>query len=154
MARNGQGRITWVVVADGSKAVIMRNDRVDHDPSLSVLNVEEIDNPPTREQSAAPPGRMNDGRAGSTRKSAFAETDFHRLTEERFAQDFAARLNKAAALDSFDRLLVIAPPKTLGDLRSKYSAELKKKIIAEIDRDLTNHPIPEIERHVAAAFSA
>ena len=65
--------------------------------------------------------------------------------------DFAARLNKAASAGAFDRIVVIAPPQTLGELRAHYGAEMKKRLLAEIDRDLTKHPLADIETQVAAA---
>ncbi len=153
MAKDFADRITWVAVADGEKAVILRNDDIDARPSLRLVDREEFDNPPSREQAAARAGRNNDGRAGGMRKSAFDETDFHRLAKEQFARAFAARLNKAARAGAFDRLVVIAPPATLGELRAEYDADLKKRLVGEIDRDLTKHPVAEIEKHVAAALA-
>lgn len=153
MTRDFADRITWIAVADGEKSVILRNHDTDQKPSLRLVEAAEIDNPPSREQAASRPGRMNDGRAGGARKSAFDETDFHRLAKEQFARDFAARLNKAAGAGAFDRILIIAPPTTLGDLRPHYGAEMKKRLLAEIDRDLTGHPLADIEKQVAAALA-
>ncbi len=153
MTRDYADRITWVAVADGEKALILRNENTDARPDLRVLLAREIDNPPARDQSASRPGRMNDGSAGGARKSAFDETDFHRLAKAQFAKDMAARLNKAALADAFDRLVVIAPPATLGELRSHFAPELKTRLTAEIDKDLTKHPIADIERQVASALS-
>lgn len=152
MTRDFSDRITWVAVADGEKSLILRNDDVDGSPSLSVLETEKIDNPPDREQGTDAAGRNNDGRAGGVRKSAFEETDFHRLAKEAFARAFADRLNKAAQQGAFDRLVVIAPPSALGALRAHYGADLKKRLVGEIDRDLTKHPVADIERQVAAAL--
>lgn len=154
MARDFADRITWVLVADGEKAVFLRNTDIDARPSLQVIDVNEIDNPPTHEQAANRPGRMNDGRAGGVRKSAFEETDFHRLEKTLFARDLAKRLNKAAAANAFDRLVIFAPPATLGELRAHYASDLGKRLVAEIGHDLTNHPIKDIERQVAAALKA
>jgi protein required for attachment to host cells len=153
MKRDFSDRITWVAVADGEKAVILRNDDIDAKPSLRLVDAKEIDNPPSREQAVARAGRTNDGRAGSMRKSAFDETDFHRLAKEAFARDFAAKLNRAAMAGAFDKLVVIAPPATLGELRAEYHADLRKRLVGEIDRDLTKHPIPEIEKQVAAVLA-
>ncbi|MFZ5616504.1 MAG: host attachment family protein [Pseudomonadota bacterium] len=153
MTKDIADRITWVAVADGEKAVILRNEDVDTKPSLRLVEAKEIDNPPAREQGAARPSRMNDGRAGGVRKSAIELTDFHRLAKEQFARDFAARLNKAATAGAFDRLVIIAPPDTLGELRAHYSADLKKRLAGEIDRDLTKHPLADIEKHAAAALA-
>ena len=154
MTRDVADLVTWVAVADGEKAVILRNHDIDQRPDLRVLSVREIDNPADREQSADRPGRLNDGRAGSARKSAVEETDFHQLAKAQFAKDFAARLNKAAHEGGFDRLVVIAPPTTLGELRAEYGPSLKGRLVAEIDKDLTKHPIEDIERQVAAALTA
>jgi protein required for attachment to host cells len=154
MSRDFADRITWVLIADGEKAIILRNTDNDARPSLQVINVSEIDNPPAHEQAANRPGRMNDGKAGGVRKSAFEETDFHRLEKTLFARDTAKRMNKAAAANAFDRLLIFAPPATLGELRAHYTPDLGKRLVAEIDRDLTKHPVAEIEQQVAAALKA
>lgn len=154
MTRDLADLVTWVAVADGEKAVILRNFDIDQKPDLRVLSVREIDNPADHEQSTDRPGRMNDGRAGGARKSAFEETDFHQLAKAQFAKDFAVRLNKAAHSGAFDRLVVIAPPPTLGELRAEYGPSLKDRLVAEIDKDLTKHPIKDIERQVAAALTA
>lgn len=153
MARDFADRITWVAVADGEKALILRNVDTDAKPDLRILSAREINNPPNRDQAAARPGRVNDGRAGSARKSAFAETDFHKLGEIQFARELSSRLNAAASVDAFDRLIIIAPPATLGELRSHYSAKLRERLAAEIDKDLTRHPVEDIELQVASALA-
>jgi protein required for attachment to host cells len=45
-------------------------------------------------------------------------------------------------------LVVVAPPRTLADLRHAFHADVKDRIIAEINKDLTKHPLHEIEKHV------
>ena len=46
-------------------------------------------------------------------------------------------------------LVVIAPPRTLAELRRAFHSEVKSRIVAEIDKDLTKQPIYEIEKHLA-----
>ena len=48
-------------------------------------------------------------------------------------------------------LVVVAPPRTLADLRSVFHADVRARIIAEINKDLTKHPIGDIEKHLTAA---
>jgi protein required for attachment to host cells len=50
----------------------------------------------------------------------------------------------------FDRLIIIAPPKILGQLRKAFHAEVVARIAAEIPKELTSHPISEIGKLVAA----
>lgn len=142
----------WVAVADGGKAILLENAGGALNPDLRVLSVAEIENPPSRAQGSDRAGRMNDGRSGGVRKSAFETTDFHQLTEDRFVARFAASLDKAAAAGAFDKLVVAAPPSALGALRASFSDRVRARITLEIDSDLVNHPVPEIERRIAAAF--
>lgn len=54
-----------------------------------------------------------------------------------FARDISDFLEQIETADVFDKLVVIAPPKMLGDLRSSFSELLKKRIVGEVDKDLT-----------------
>ena len=45
-------------------------------------------------------------------------------------------------------LVVVAPPRTLADLRAAFHPDVKNRIVAEIGKDLTNYPIYEIEKHL------
>jgi len=46
---------------------------------------------------------------------------------------------------------VIAPPKTLGELRKHYHKEVSSRITGELAKDLTGHPVPDIEKAIADA---
>ena len=60
----------------------------------------------------------------------------------------AGVLARAAADDPNLRIVIVLPPKALGHLRAGMSAALQKHVIAEIPKDLTRHPIPDIARHL------
>ncbi len=45
---------------------------------------------------------------------------------------------------SYDRLVVVAPPATMGDLRAVFPAELRTKVIGEVTEDLTHVPNDKI----------
>ncbi len=45
-------------------------------------------------------------------------------------------------------LVVVAPPRMLADLRHAFHPDVQKRIIAEIAKDLTKHPVSEIEAHL------
>jgi len=50
-------------------------------------------------------------------------------------------------------LVVAAPPRT-ADLREALHPNVNARIVLEIDRDLTNQPVWEIERHVVASLES
>lgn len=60
-------------------------------------------------------------------------------------------LNVKAIAGEIENLLIIADPKTLGEMRQNYHGELKKLIVGEIDKTLTGQPIARIEEAIIAA---
>ena len=46
----------------------------------------------------------------------------------------------------FETLVVVAPPRTLGELRKHYHVEVARRIVAELPKDLVNTPVAEIEK--------
>ncbi|TPN22964.1 Host attachment protein [Mesorhizobium sp. B2-3-3] len=139
----------WVLVADGEKALLLKNAGDNKFPNLEVVQVMEQENPPTREQGSDSPGRYNDG--PSVHRSAVEDTDWHRIGKERFAEEIAARLYKLAHDGEFDSIVLVAPPVVLGTMRKKLHKEVGDKVMAEIPKTMTNHAIPEIEALLQAA---
>jgi protein required for attachment to host cells len=133
----------WVFVGDGRKALLLRNEGDPDLLNLRRIEVREDDNPPSREQGTDGPGRSG---VNIGPRSAIDTTDWHALEEERFAASVAERLNRAAEEDQFDRIVIVAPPKVLGELRPEFSKKMQGKILAEIDKDLTHHTFPEIAK--------
>ena len=137
-----------VLVGDGQKALFLRNKGDAGRVQLVVEDIFERDNPPTREQGTDRPGRSV--ASVGTARSAMEEVDWHHLEKERFAEEVAAALYRYAHDNRFEELIVVAPPKVLGTLRKAFHAEGTERIVAEIPKEMTSHPIPEIERHIAA----
>lgn len=139
----------WVLVADGEKALLLKNAGDNKFPNLEVVQIMEQENPPTREQGSDSPGRYNDG--PSVHRSAVEDTDWHRIGKERFADEIAARLYKLAHGGEFDSIVLVAPPVMLGAMRKKLHKEVGDKVTAEIPKTMTNHAISEIEAMLQAA---
>lgn len=134
----------WILVGDGEKALFLRNDGDEVYPNLVTMDVMAQENPSTHEQGAERPGRFNDG--PSAHRSAVEQTDWHQLAEDRFAHDLADRLYQAAHANEFQHLIVVAPPRVLGELRHSFHKEVQNRIVAEVDKTLTNHPVHKIEK--------
>ncbi|APZ51845.1 host attachment family protein [Salipiger abyssi] len=134
---------TWVVVTDSEKALFLRNLTDHENPNLDLFGEEVQENPSDREQGANRPGRMQDG--GVQQRSAMADTDWHELQKERFAADLAEHLYDEAHKGAFERLVLVAAPKVLGDLREALHKEVSDRVIAEVPKTLTNHPVDKIE---------
>jgi len=136
-----------VFVGDGCKALLLRNAG---DEKYLDLRAEQIFGEkaaPTHEQGTDRPG-VAVSRAQSQRQVSVEQTDWHRLEEERFAERVAKALEDVVRRRRVPAILIAAPPKTLADLRRAFHADVKAKIVAEVGKDLTNHPIGEIATHL------
>jgi protein required for attachment to host cells len=136
---------TLVVVGDGRKALFLRNRGAQMDIKLEVERRLLHEAPPTRELGTDRPGRMS---GPGDARSAMEQTDWHQLEEDHFVDTVAGVLARAAAEDPNLQIAIVLPPKALGHLRAAMSAALQKHVIAEIPKDLTRHPIPDIARHL------
>jgi protein required for attachment to host cells len=133
-----------VMVGDGARALFLRNRGTRANVELVLERQVDQENPPTREQGTDRPGR----RPGSdgVSQSAVGETDFHQLAEQKFAARIADDLYRMGHAQEFAALVVVAPPRMLGDLRAALHPEVTQRIVAEVPKDLTGHPLPEIQR--------
>jgi protein required for attachment to host cells len=138
-----------ILVGDGEKAIFLRNIGSLQQLKLTVERVLDQENPPTREQGTDRPGRSHSSDGNS--RSAMEETDWHQLAEDRFAAQISQALYKLTRARRFDELIVVAPPKVLGELRDSFHKEVSARITAEIPKELTNHSLPEIEKLLASA---
>lgn len=131
-----------VLVADGKKFLMLRNVGDFREPVLRFEGGGQQENPATRDQGTDQPGRAF-GSSG-TMRSAIEQTDFHQLEKDQFAAQAAELLGKLERSGDFEELIVVAPPHTLADLRKHFSKAVSSRIVAEIDKDLTKHPVNEI----------
>ncbi len=150
MARMKISNGTWILVGDGRRAMVLRNDGLAESPNLHCIATRETRTPATRDLGSDAPGRAF-APMGGGRRAAMEETDWHDEAERRFAASLAADLNAAAHDGRYDDLIVVAPPRILAELREDLSGEARSRLRAEIDKDLTRHTIADIETILLAA---
>jgi protein required for attachment to host cells len=139
---------SYVLVADGAKMLFFRNEGDAEHPNLQVVEAEQQRDEYDRDIKTDTAGQKPSG-AGHGGSTA-GEADFHQQAEDRFAAEAADRLNRAALAGTFETLVVVAPPRTLGELRKHYHKVTQSRISAEIAKDMTGHPVDRIEAMLAA----
>lgn len=131
-----------ILVADGKKFLLLRNAGDLRNPVLMYEGSGEKENPATHEQGSDQPGRAFASRG--TARSAMEQTDFHQIEEDKFAGEVADLLGKLAQAGDFEELIVVATPRCLAELRKSFDRQVSGRVVAEVAKDLTNHPVPEI----------
>ena len=137
-----------VFVGDGRKALFLLNEGTALEPRLEVQRVFEDENPPTHEQGSDRPGRALSGIAPS--HSAMEQTDWHDIEKHRFARAVASALNSLLQQSRAEQVVIVAPPRTLADLRRSFSPAVEKLIVAEIAKDLTGLTVSDISQYLTA----
>ena len=138
----------WIVVCDGAKALILENAGDAVALNLKTKEVRAQPDPKTHEQGTDRPGRVFQS-AAKNKRSGIEPADWHELEKERFAKRVASALEQLVRAEKIKAIVVVAPPRTLAELRTAFHADVKNRILAEIDKDLTKLPVGEIEKHLA-----
>jgi len=141
-----------IVVADSARARIF----ITGDTSSDLNEVEVLAHPEARihdrDISSDLPGKETTG-DGSGGHSYESETDpkTHELNE--FARRVAHYLDDARKTNKLGKLLLVAAPKFLGQLRSQMTSETSEKIIFELDKNLTKHSVDELKSYLPKPYS-
>lgn len=76
-------------------------------------------------------------------------SDPARVRQMRFVLRVLEFLDDELANSSFDRLIIAAPAKFLGDLRESISKPLQAATMSELSKDLTHLKIEKLPEHFA-----
>ncbi len=138
-------RKVWVVVADGAHARLFRAEGTNY--TIEPLREEVYD--PARRKGldlvADRPGRTFDRSHDQGRHAMEPDTDPKRVEKQRFARHLAEVLETGLNEGAYNELVLVAAPRTLGDLRAVLSERVRTHVRREIDKDLTGLPQTELE---------
>ncbi len=137
-----------VLVVDGRKLLFFKNTGTAAAPVLTVVSHEEQVSAATRDQGSDRPGSNQSGKGAS--HSGYEQTDYHQLDEDRFALEAANMLKREVLAGHIHDLIIVAAPRTLGELRKHYHSEVQKRVAGEISKDLAGRPTSEIAAVIAA----
>jgi len=138
---------TWVLIADGARARVLENDG----PGRGLVAIERLvftgDHAATHDIVDDREGRTHESH-GPGRSAIDARTDPHRELKRTFAHHLADMLARELDGGAYNRLVIVAAPVTLGDLRKLLSPSVAAKVTGELHKDLTKTPNSEISKHL------
>ena len=127
-----------VALVDGTRFVVLRNVGQIFEPRLEAFAE------PSLEPTNFSAGMRHQDKSGQRNGS----TDLNELAHGAAAAEW---LNRRALAGEIEQLVVVADPKTLGEMRRHYHKELSARIVAELDKALAGEPVPVIEKALADA---
>ena len=126
-----------VAVADGEKLVMYQNDGDEREMKLRTLPAANV--------------AIGGTSSGARHHSSAANPNESQAAEDGFASGTASLLNRQVLDGAISNLVIIAAPRTLGELRKHYHKALVAVLMQEIAKDLTGHSVRDIEKTLVAA---
>jgi protein required for attachment to host cells len=139
---------SWVLVCDGSKALMFQNVGDALALNLKVVDVAFEPHPASRELGTERPPRVHESMGNS--RSAVRSVDLHQEAEATFLRGVAARLDEVVRSNGVKHLILVAAPRALGVLRDHLTPGVRAVLAAEVAKDLARLPTTEIEKHLTA----
>ena len=115
-----------VAVADGEKLKMFRNTGDEAHPKLAPMPAPDIES-------------ENKG-SGARHQSSSANPDASQVEEDSFASGIADLLNRQVLSGKISHLVIIAAPRTLGELRKHYHKTLSAVLVGEIGSYRSRNP--------------
>ncbi len=130
--------MSHVALVDGERFLLLRNSGSSAEPKLEVIETPEVEG--TNFSAGVRHQDDNGQRLGRTN-----------LTELAHAAAAAEWLNRAVLDNAIDKLMVVADPKSLGEMRRHYHPRLTGALVGELGRTLSGEPLDAIARSISAA---
>ena len=143
-------RVTWFVLADGSRARFVTRRSEGGGYELAAEYESPDAHVPTHDLVSDRPGRVQES-AYRAHHGVEPRQVAHRARKDAFAQQVASHLNAASAKGAFDTLVLYAAPRSLAALRAALDEATRGKVKAEFPKDLTKIPLAELPRHLGEA---
>lgn len=126
----------FVAVVDGERLALFQNSG-----TATQVQLEAVTPPALEDRVVGSAGRI----------SSQFNPDNDTQAEDGHAMSVALALNNWALKNRFDKLVVIAAPKTMGELRKHWHKEVEEAILGEITKTMTGASMEEIIRVIDAA---
>lgn len=138
---------TWILIANGARARIVQAEGVGK--GIAALPAMVFGQEPKKASDimADRPGRTFDS-TGAGRHGMAYHSEPERGRERAFAAMLVSKLQRAYEEGKFERLVLVAPPQALGDLREALSLDLTRTLQGTLAKDLTQLPNTKIPKHL------
>lgn len=120
---------TLIALIDGRNVELYRNIGDEAEPELAAMDAPRLD---------------SHNHSGAGHRSSTGNHADRLVDEDAHANAAAHWLNAEVLAHRIEKLLVIAPPRTLGELRRHYHRQTELALVDELAKDLVGRPPKEI----------
>jgi len=130
---------TWIAVSDGAQArfFALRKNDDGHTFEEAADALQANLKGAAREERGNKPGRSFASAGGGLRHAMEPRSNFLKLEKHNFAREVAGTLDTACSEGRYGALVLVAPPRSLGELRELLSEKALGCVTLEVPKDLT-----------------
>lgn len=146
--------VTRIVVMDSAHARFFELRSGKEGPELS-LSQRPLDSGlarHARDERSDKPGRSISSRGDGERHAIEPRHDYHKLAKHDFVRRVASEIEKGLEARRFDRFVLVAPRRTLGEMRKLLTGKARTRIAGEIAKDMTLYTPPQLWSRIAPLF--
>ncbi len=122
---------TVIALVDGEEWALLRNAGNEAAPDLAELPVPLLD-------------ESNHSGGGGRHRSTASDPSPRQMQEDAHAAAVAEWLNQQVTAHEIEHLVVIAAPRTLGELRHHYAKPVAQVLIGEVAKDLIGRKADDV----------
>ena len=148
-----QPKDTLVVVLDSSRARFLKLEGGELISAFAPIKNNAV-KMHTCELKSDKPGRAFGSSRSPVRHAIEPHHDYHKLEKHKFAVHVAQVMEEAITSGEFKELVIVAPRRTLGELRILLSKTTLALVKHEIAKDLIDHTTADLRRELASVFVA
>ena len=137
---------TWYIIADGGRARFVERDETGAYRTVLSFVAAEM-HKRSRDLGLGRPARVKES-ANAARHAVEPRRDLHEAAKEDFIALVAEDIEAGHGRDQFDRLVLIAPPRVLTELKQKLSKPITKIVVSDLQKDLTKVPDHDLAKHI------
>ncbi|OFX00385.1 MAG: hypothetical protein A3D94_22335 [Alphaproteobacteria bacterium RIFCSPHIGHO2_12_FULL_66_14] len=140
----------WIVVADGARArfFMPSEDLKKFVAAQQADMVAPESRGHARDLESDKPGRSYASSRSGVRHAVEPAHDPHKLEKHHFSVALAKMLDGACRRREFDQLILVAPRRSLGELRGLMSARVQRCLQKEVAKDLTKETVSGLWRRL------
>lgn len=143
--------VTWFLVADGARGRVFANDGPGKGLHRAIDKDFELEDRRRTHDIVSDREGRSAGPAGGSGHTMNAASDAHAYEETQFLRHIAAEIGALGQKNRYDRLVIVAAPRALGDLRTHLPRAARDKVSGELDKDLTRLSEADLAQHLEAA---
>ncbi len=145
---------TWILVAHDAGARVFEN----HGPGKGLELLETIEHPEgrarDRDMVSDRPGRSFRKDSGDPRRASMSRNEGpHERAVSDFARALANKLRQARVQNRCGRLVLVAPPRFLGLLRSSLDGPTTQLVVGSVHKDLASAKEAELIEHLSKVIA-